>query len=161
VRVALARAPLSPEARAAEAAAEERRRAADSAERVGPLSRALGAAAEEIARRGASLEERAVPRLVALAKAEGRYDLERIVRECLALARGGERGAVVALHPADLAAAEEAGWGRGEGLPPAVVLKADPAVERGGCRVETPYGNVLREPAKAVQDVFAAVDGRR
>jgi flagellar assembly protein FliH len=151
-------------------AGEERERGAQQeAAKLESALRALSEAAREIGRRAERLETDAEPALLALVKSiaseilrreieEGRYDLASLIRSCLAVARGVDR-AVVKLHPADydraIGSTELAALGSH------VVLRADPAVERAGCRVETPYGTVARDLETAVGDVFAAVDGRR
>lgn len=135
-----------------------------------PLA-ALARATELLDRRAAELEVHVKPQileLVRLVAAEvlrreveaGRYDLEAIIRDCLALARGVERGCVARLHPADHAA-----WTAGERVKGfdnvKIEWRADPAVERGSCRLETPYGEVARDLSTVTADVFAALDGRR
>lgn len=156
--------------RRARAAREEALRA-EGARSLEPLARALSAAAERIDAAAAALERDAKPQIVELAKAiasevlgreveAGRYDLEAIVGDALKIARGAERGVVVRLHPKDHQAAVASGaLATREGVP--VKLAADPSLAPGSVRVETPYGDVARDLAVVVADVFAAVDGRR
>ena len=84
-----------------------------------PLA-ALAQAADRLERRAAELETTVKPQIVDLVRSiagevlrreidAGRYDLEAIVRDCLSLARGVERGTVAHLHPRDHAA-----WVSGE-----------------------------------------------
>ncbi|HKE00711.1 MAG TPA: FliH/SctL family protein [Planctomycetota bacterium] len=134
------------------------------AERQATARAALESAAVALRERTEALEQSAEPRLVALVKAiaaevlqreleDGRYDLAAMVRACLSAARGVDRGATVRVHPLDYDAVS-----RTDGVANVV---ADASVERGGCRVETPYGCVARDLEAAVAAVFAAVDGRR
>ncbi|MBL8695842.1 MAG: hypothetical protein JNJ88_17240 [Planctomycetes bacterium] len=140
-------------------------------ERCEPAAAALAAAADQIAQACRVLEERAEPLMIEIVKKiasevlrrevdAGRYDLSGIVRDCLAAARGGDRGVTVCLHPTDLAASKENGWLRAlenNGTK----VRGDAAVGRASCRLETPYGTVTRDIGAVVADVFAAVDGRR
>lgn len=131
----------------------------------------LTEAAAVIARRADELENSARAQVLGLVRAivhevlrreveAGRYDLEAIVRDCLRIARGVERGAVVHLNPRDHAA-----WTSTERnaafTDVKVEWKADAAVSPGSCRLETPYGDVMREISLVAADVFAAVEGRR
>jgi flagellar assembly protein FliH len=156
------------------AAREDRWRtegAASERAKLAPVSAALSAAAARVEAAAGRLEESTKSQILELVKAivgevlrrevaDGRYDLAAIVRDGLRVARNIERGAVVRLHPQDYEAAAAGGVLRQfEGSP--VRLQADPSVERAGCRVDTPYGEVVRELSAAVADVFAAVEGKR
>ena len=131
------------------AAREDRWRqegAASERSKLAPVAAALTAAAARVDAAAGRLEESTRAQILELVKAivgeclrrevaEGRYDLAAIVRDGLKVARGVERGAVR--------------------------LQPDPSVERAGCRVDTPYGEVVRDLPSAVADVFAAVEGKR
>lgn len=140
-------------------------------QRLEPLVAALVAANTQLMRRVETLERDAKPQIVELAKAigsevvkreveDGRYNLTAIVQDCFAIARGVEKGAVIYLNPGDYESAVAGGELRileKENI----TIKPDTGLARGGCRVETPYGDVLRDMGAAVADVLAAVDGRR
>lgn len=139
--------------------------------RLEPVLAAFAAASTQFAARLERLETDAKPQVLELAKAiaaevtrreldGGHYNLPAIVNECFAIARGVDKGAVVYLNEHDYETAITGGELRPfekEG----VTIKADAALTRGSCRVETPYGDVLRDTAAALADVLAAVDGRR
>jgi flagellar biosynthesis/type III secretory pathway protein FliH len=139
--------------------------------KLAPALAALAAASARLEGSAASLEERTKQQMVELVKAivvevlrrevaEGRYDLGSIVREGLRAARGVERGVVVRLHPQDYDAAN-AGGALAALANPTIQFQSDASVARAGCKVETPYGEVVRDLGAIVADVFAAVEGKR
>jgi flagellar biosynthesis/type III secretory pathway protein FliH len=144
---------------------------------VAPAIAALEKAARALREATQQLEDRAKPQIVALVKAaagevircevdEGRHDWRAIAHDCLSVARGIERGAVIHLHPLDCAEAERKNNetnnnSAAESAGVVLEFKPDPTLARGDCRVETPYGAVVREIGAATADVFAAIDGKR
>lgn len=174
--------PLGPggrEEKAARTAAAESAReallvnegAARERERLAPLERAISDAAREFTVQAASFESAARAQVIELAKAiatevirreieDSRYDLGNIVDECFSIARGVEKGVAICLNPKDYDSALQSGLFKSHESP-VCILKADPAIAPGACRVETPYGDVARDMNSAVADVFAAVHGRR
>jgi flagellar biosynthesis/type III secretory pathway protein FliH len=139
--------------------------------RLEPVERALASAVETISGKARAIESEARAQMIELAKAiarevigreihEQNHNLEAIVTECLQAARGTERSASIRLNPKDY----EYAYANGvldKMLGSSIDLQSDPSVERGSCRVETPYGEVTRHIADVIEDVFAAVDGRR
>lgn len=69
-----------------------------------------------------------------------RYELEPVIRECLALATEGRGAARVHLNPTDAERMAELPWRAGTELVP------DSAVRRGEVRVESDLGVVVRNP---------------
>ncbi len=176
VRLRAFAAPPDPRETAEIAARREEIRsqgARDERARLVPLVAALERGSLDLARSTERAEERAESRMLELVKAialevlrrdveEGRYDLPRIVGECLAIARGVDRGVTVLLHPDDHETLR--GSGGADTMvkeSPTLRFRSDPAVARGGCVLETPYGTVARDLETAIADVLAAVDGRR
>lgn len=139
--------------------------------RLEPLLAALKTVNIQLRDRVASLEVDAKPQIVELAKAiateitrreveEGRYNLADVVQECFTIARGVDKGAVIYLHPSDYETALSGGELR-TFEKDNITIKADAGLTRGGCRVATAYGDVVRDLDAAIADVLAAVDGRR
>lgn len=71
--------------------------------------------------------------------AEGRYDLERIVRECLASSGVGRGQVTVHLNPADAASLADVSFRS------ATTIESDVEVARGDVHVETPMGTLIRD----------------
>ncbi|MFN0205562.1 MAG: FliH/SctL family protein [Planctomycetota bacterium] len=140
-------------------------------EKIEPLIRAIDAAAGGIKSASQRFEASSKAHIIQLSKAiaeevlhrevdAGHYNIPAIVDECLAIARGGDRGATICLNPVDYETALAGDLLTMEKRPN-IKLREDATVERGCCRVETPYGDVVRDVNDVVADVFAAVDGRR
>lgn len=140
-------------------------------EKLEPLLCAMDAAAAGITTASVKFTESSKAHIVQLAKAiaeevlrrevgAGHYHIPAIVDECLAIARGDDRGATICLNPVDYETVNSTDM-LTINKRPNITLRADPSVERGCCRVETPYGDIVRNINDVVADVFAAVDGRR
>ncbi len=90
----------------------------------------------------------------------GRYDLIGAVQECLERAVVGARDEpiVIRVHPDDMPAV----LGSSDRLSAARELRfeEDSAIPKGSCRVETPAGSVLHEPARALEHLVEHVRER-
>jgi flagellar biosynthesis/type III secretory pathway protein FliH len=84
---------------------------------------------------------------------DGRYELEPVIRECLALGTEGRGAAQVHLHPADAERLAEIKLRSGTELVP------DPALRRGEVQVASALGLVVREPLAALARVREALEG--
>ncbi len=81
---------------------------------------------------------------------QGGYELERIVRESLALSGVGRGACVVHLHPEDAAALTNVAFRAG------TTIEADSAVSRGCVQVSTPHGLLVRDHEEALQAIARA-----
>jgi flagellar biosynthesis/type III secretory pathway protein FliH len=121
-------------------------------------ARALDAAAERLdaarAEAAAGLAGAAVELAVAIARElvlvevdAGRYDLERLVRDSLAVADVGRAECVVHLNPVDVEALADVRFRSGTRLEP------DGEVPRGHVHVSTPHGLLVRDLDSAIESV--------
>lgn len=132
--------------------AEGRQPGRDSA--VDALDRAVeevGAAREELieqaARDAAALATDIASHILHQEIGEGRYDIERIVREVLRESGVGRDACTVHLHPADVASLEDVKFRSG------TAIEEDIAIVRGNVQVETPRGLMVRDVDGAVRSI--------
>ena len=139
--------------------------------KLAPALAALAAASARLEGSAASLEERTKQQMVELVKAivvevlrrevaEGRYDLGSIVREgCAPRAAWSAESSCASIPKITTRPTPEAP------SPPSRTQRSNPRATRrcarAGCKVETPYGEVVRDLGAIVADVFAAVEGKR
>ena len=153
---ALLEGELSPErrdelARAAgyrEGYAQATQEAAQALERAAQrLDEAGDAAREEIAKMVVELSMEVAKSMLAVEIDEGRYDIEKIVREALSWSGVGRGACTVHLNPEDLA--------RIQGIPfrSGTEFEADAEVARGDVHVTTPRGLLVRELDEAIESV--------
>lgn len=83
--------------------------------------------------------------------AEGRYDLEAVVREVLEASGAGRAPCTVHLHPDDAAALESARFRAG------TTLEEDVEVQRGDIHVSTPRGLMVRDLDDAIEAIREAI----
>lgn len=84
---------------------------------------------------------------------QGRYDLERIVRETLAASNAGRGACVVHLNPADVARLEGVAFRSG------TTVEADSEVPPGDVHVTTQRGLLVRDVEQAVSAIAERLEG--
>lgn len=84
---------------------------------------------------------------------EGSYDLERIVRDTLALSGTGRGIVTVHLHPADAASLAEVRFRTG------TTIEADEGVTRGSVHIATPHGLLVRDIDEVLGSIGEALRG--
>lgn len=112
------------------------------------LDEARESAADELTRACVTLAVEIAREIVQQEFEAGRYDVERIVRESLAVS-GVARGesVVVHVHPEDAAALASTPFRAGTSVVP------DPEVARGDVHVTTPHGTLVRDMEHALASI--------
>jgi flagellar biosynthesis/type III secretory pathway protein FliH len=121
---------------------------------VQQLDQARTTAVEDLSRTCVTLAVEIARELVQQEFDAGRYDLESIVRDSLAVS-GVPRGesVIVHIHPADAAALEGIAFRAG------TEVVADPEVERGDVHTTTPHGTLVRDLDHALTSITERLRG--
>lgn len=111
------------------------------------LDEAGDAARDEIAKMVVELSMEIAKSMLAVEIDEGRYDIEKVVREALSWSGVGRGACTVHLHPEDFA--------RLQGIPfrAGTELEPDTGVDRGDVHVTTPRGLLVRELDDALESI--------
>jgi len=118
------------------------------------LDEARVTAAEDLARTCVTLAVEIARELVQQEFDAGRYDIERIVRDSLAVS-GVPRGdsVTVHVHPEDATALEQVPFRAG------TVVVADPEIARGDVHTTTPHGTLVRDLEHALASIAERLRG--